>query len=186
MKKIYEQFCKLEEIIALVLLSGITILVFVAAVMRTLNMPLNWAQDAALVAFAWLIFLGSDIAMRGEGLIGVDLIVRKFPMTVQKALDVIFKLIIIAFLVVLVVNGYGMTVSGWSRQITTLGISYSYVTMAVPVGTALYATSDIMGCSIEDTIRYGWPFYLAIVAVIIFMVIFPDAVLFLPNLVYGT
>ena len=78
MKKIYEQFCKLEEIIALVLLSGITILVFVAAVMRTLNMPLNWAQDAALVAFAWLIFLGSDIAMRGEGLIGVDLIVRKF------------------------------------------------------------------------------------------------------------
>lgn len=57
--------------------------------------------------------------------------------------------------------------------------------MTPPVGTALYTCSDIMGCSIEDTVKYGWPFYLAIVAVILFMVFFPDAVLFLPNLVYG-
>ena len=28
-----------------------------------------------------------------------------------------------------------MTIEGWDREITTLGISYSYVTMAVPVGS---------------------------------------------------
>ena len=57
--------------------------------------------------------------------------------------------------------------------------------MTPPVGTALYATSDIMECSIEETVRYGIPFYIAIIAVILFMILFPDAVLFLPNLVYG-
>ncbi len=57
--------------------------------------------------------------------------------------------------------------------------------MTPPVGTALYATSDIMGCSIEETVKYGIPFYIAVAAVIVFMVLFPDAVLFLPNLVYG-
>lgn len=57
--------------------------------------------------------------------------------------------------------------------------------MTPPVGTALYATSNIMECPIEDTVRYGWPFYLAVVAVILFMIFFPQAVLFLPNLVYG-
>ncbi len=57
--------------------------------------------------------------------------------------------------------------------------------MTPPVGTALYTCSDIMGCSIEETVKYGWPFYAAIVGVILFMVFFPDAVLFLPNLVYG-
>ena len=57
--------------------------------------------------------------------------------------------------------------------------------MTPPVGTALYTCSDIMGCSIQETVKYGWPFYLAIVGVILFMVFFPDAVLFLPNLVYG-
>lgn len=57
--------------------------------------------------------------------------------------------------------------------------------MTPPVGTALYATSDIMGCSIEETVRYGWPFYVAVLAVVAFMIFFPQAVLFLPNLVYG-
>lgn len=57
--------------------------------------------------------------------------------------------------------------------------------MTPPVGTALYTCSDIMGCSIEETFKEGWPFYLAVVAVVAFMVFFPDAVLWLPNLVYG-
>lgn len=57
--------------------------------------------------------------------------------------------------------------------------------MTPPVGTALYTVSDIMECPIEDTVRYGWPFYLAVILVVAFMVFFPKAVLFLPNLVYG-
>jgi len=57
--------------------------------------------------------------------------------------------------------------------------------MTPPVGTALYAVSDIMECPIEETFKKGWPFYLAIVGVILFMIFFPQAVLFLPNLVYG-
>ena len=57
--------------------------------------------------------------------------------------------------------------------------------MTPPVGTALYAVSDIMECPIEETFKKGWPFYLAIVGVILFMIFFPQAVLFLPNLVDG-
>ena len=57
--------------------------------------------------------------------------------------------------------------------------------MTPPVGTALYAVSDIMECPIEETFKKGWPFYLAIIGVILFMIFFPQAVLFLPNLVYG-
>ncbi|MCC8060075.1 MAG: TRAP transporter small permease [Clostridiales bacterium] len=144
MKKLYEGFCKFEEWFALCLLAGLTILVFVSALMRTLKMPLNWAQDVALVAFAWMIFLGSDIAIRGPGLIGVNLIVRNFPAALQKIIDIIFKVIIIAFLGVLVVYGYQMTVSGWTRQITTLHISYGWVTMSVPVGSFFMIISTII------------------------------------------
>lgn len=57
--------------------------------------------------------------------------------------------------------------------------------MTPPVGTALYAVSDIMECSIEDTVKKGWPFYAAVIGVVAFMILFPQAVLFLPNLVYG-
>ena len=57
--------------------------------------------------------------------------------------------------------------------------------MTPPVGTGLYTTADIMGCSIQDVVKDGWPFYLAVMLVVVVMVFFPDAVLFLPNLVYG-
>ena len=57
--------------------------------------------------------------------------------------------------------------------------------MTPPVGVALYSVSDIMGCPVEETFRDGWPFYLAVVLVIAFMIFFPGAVLWLPNLVYG-
>lgn len=144
MKKIYEKACLLEEWIALVLVAGIAVLVFVSALMRTFGHPLNWAQDVALIAFAWLIFLGSDIAMRGAGLIGVDLFVKKFPRGVQKGIDILFKVIIAAFLCVLIYHGYGMTSTGWTRQITTLHISYSWVTMAVPVGSAFMLITTIL------------------------------------------
>jgi len=57
--------------------------------------------------------------------------------------------------------------------------------MTPPVGTGLYTTADIMGCTIQDVVKDGWPFYLAVVLVVVVMVFFPDAVLLLPNLVYG-
>ena len=144
MKKIYHAFCRFEEVLATCLLGGLALLVFLSALMRTFKHPLNWAQDVALVAFAWLIFLGGDIAVRGTGLIGVDLLVKKLPKAVQKWLDVVYKCLIIAFLCVLVFYGARMVSQGWSRQITALGISYSWVTMAVPVGSFLMIISTVI------------------------------------------
>ena len=144
MKKIYHAFCRFEEVLATCLLGGLALLVFLSALMRTFKHPLNWAQDVALVAFAWLIFLGGDIAVRGTGLIGVDLLVKKLPKAVQKWLDVFYKCLIIAFLCVLVFYGARMVSQGWSRQITALGISYSWVTMAVPVGSFLMIISTVI------------------------------------------
>ena len=141
MKRAYEKFFRFEEKLALVLLAGLAVLVFISALMRTFKHPLNLAQDVALVAFAWLIFIGGDVAVRGSGLIGVDMVVSKFPKSVQKWLDVFYKCLIIAFLCVLVFYGIRMVRQGWSRQIAALGISYGWVTLAVPVGSFLMIIS---------------------------------------------
>lgn len=143
-KKFYKAFCRFEEILAMVLLAGLAALVFVSALMRTLKHPLNWAQDVALVAFAWLIFFGSDIAVRGSGLIGIDMVSKHLPKKAQKTLDIVFKVIILIFLCILVYYGIQMTVTGWKRQITALEISYSWVTMAVPTGAFFMIISTVI------------------------------------------
>ena len=141
MKKVYEKFCRLEQWIAMLLLAGITVLVFVSAITRTFGFPLNWAQDAVLIMFAWLSFIGGDIALHSTGLIGIDLIVKHFPKAVQKGIDIAFKIVMLAFLAVLVVNGYSYVMTGYKRLITTLNMSYAWVTASVPVGSFLMIIS---------------------------------------------
>jgi len=58
--------------------------------------------------------------------------------------------------------------------------------MTPPVGIALYTVSDIMGCTPEETVKEAVPFYLAILAVVLIIAFFPDLILLLPNLVYGS
>ena len=140
-KKIYARFCWLEQQIAMVLLDAITVLVFVSALTRTFGYPINWAQDAALIMFAWLAFIGGDIALHSTGLIGIDLIVRRFPKVFQKGIDILFKIVMLVFLAVLVIYGYQYVLTGYKRLITTLNVSYAFVTASVPVGAVLMIIS---------------------------------------------
>ena len=140
-KKIYARFCWLEQQIAMVLLAAITVLVFVSALTRTFGYPINWAQDAALIMFAWLAFIGGDIALHSTGLIGIDLIVRRFPKVFQKGIDILFKIVMLVFLAVLVIYGYQYVLTGYKRLITTLNVSYAFVTASVPVGAVLMIIS---------------------------------------------
>jgi len=57
--------------------------------------------------------------------------------------------------------------------------------MTPPVGVALYSTSEIMGCTPQETVREAIPFYLTLLALVTILVLFPRIVLFLPDLVFG-
>ena len=57
--------------------------------------------------------------------------------------------------------------------------------MTPPVGTACYSVCDIMGCPISEYVKYSIPFFAAVIGLDIVMVFIPDAILFLPNLIYG-
>jgi len=57
--------------------------------------------------------------------------------------------------------------------------------MTPPVGIALYSTSEIMGCTPQETVKEAIPFYITLFALIVVLVLFPQIVLFLPNRVFG-
>jgi tripartite ATP-independent transporter DctM subunit len=63
--------------------------------------------------------------------------------------------------------------------VVTMGI------MTPPVGIALYTTSTIMGCKPEETARESLPFIIAVLVVVAFCIFFKDAILFIPNLIFG-
>jgi tripartite ATP-independent transporter DctM subunit len=54
-----------------------------------------------------------------------------------------------------------------------------------PVGVSLFAVSSILECPVEETVKYEFPFLIAILAVVIICVVFPKFVLLIPNWIFG-
>ncbi|MDP3600593.1 MAG: TRAP transporter small permease [Bosea sp. (in: a-proteobacteria)] len=128
-----------EFLAAKLLLAAIVILVFIAALGRTFGYPLIWSIDVAQLLFIWVCFLGANRAMRLKAHIGVDLFVRKLPRTPRWLVEIALALLSLAFLIALAVSGYRLTMLNWQRVYGDSGISYAWVTAAVPVGSALLA-----------------------------------------------
>lgn len=141
MKNLYGYFCKLEETLVKSFLVAITFLVFISAIFRTMKYPLNWAVDLSMLLFAWVVFLGANMALRNTELVNVDLFINKFSQKIRKNIYIFWNIIIILFLVFLIWHGIPLALESTNRQFQTLGISYSWATISVPVGAALMIIS---------------------------------------------
>jgi TRAP-type C4-dicarboxylate transport system permease small subunit len=130
-----------EAGLAKVLLAVITLLVFVAGITRWFNLPLVWSVDLAQLLFIWLCFLGANEVMRRRAHIGVDYFVRRLPRRRRAGVEIVLAVLVLAFLVTMIVTGTRLTLLNWQRVYGDSGLSYAWVTGAVPVGCALLAIS---------------------------------------------
>lgn len=144
MKELYEFICRKEILLAQCSLALLSLLVFAAAVGRSLYYPLNWAMDAATFLFAWTVFFGADAAMRLDRLFCLEVITHRLSRKAQLYLKIINFAIIIIFLLGMIV--YGVYLSYTTRLRTFQGIpgfSYTWVTLSVPFGCALMLVTAI-------------------------------------------
>lgn len=145
MKRFYAQLCIVEGWIARVLLVGMVLLIFAAAVARLMAYPINWAIDIATAMFAWACLFAADVAWRNDKLMCVDVLTNYLPDRAKAILRLVNYAILTAFL--LYVIPAGLWLSWVSRARSFQGIpeiSYSWVTMAMPVGGALLLITTIL------------------------------------------
>jgi TRAP-type C4-dicarboxylate transport system permease small subunit len=135
---------RLELFAAKALLAAIVLLVFVAAVGRTFGYPLVWSVDVAQLLFIWVCFLGANRALRLKTHIGVDLFVRGLPRRTRHHVELALAVVALGFLGVLAVSGYRLTMMNWQRVYGDSGISYAWVTAAVPIGAAMLAVTLVI------------------------------------------
>ena len=125
MKTLAALFYKLEALVTSALLCLISVLVFISAIARTIGRPINWAQDVALLAFAWLTFLGADYLAKSGKLINIDMVLKLFPKSVQKILGIVFDILALIFLATLAYKGQQLVGRSWNRVFNTLNLSYA-------------------------------------------------------------
>ncbi len=128
---------KIEFAIAAVLLAAIVLLVFISAIMRTLDHPVIWSIDMSQLLFIWLCFFGAVRALREKAHIGIDILVRLLPHKPRFWLEMTASVVILIFLGMLTNEGTRLALSNTQRQFGDSGLSYFWVTIAVPVGCVM-------------------------------------------------
>jgi TRAP-type C4-dicarboxylate transport system permease small subunit len=145
MKKLYEYICNGETFVARSLLIAMVILVFGAGIARVVGYPINWAIDMATCFFAWACFFSADIAWRNDKLMSVDIFVNYFPEKVKKYCRMVNYTILVVFLMYVVVAGLWIAYVSRERAFQGIpAISYSWVTLSLPVGGVLLLISTIL------------------------------------------
>ena len=143
----------IEEALGRALLAAIVVLVFVAAISRSFDHPIVWSVDLAQALFIWLCFIGALKALRARAHIGVDYFVQKLPHPLRRGLDLFLAVLAVAFLATMGWFGFQLTILNWQRTFGDSGISYAWVTIAVPIGCGLLGI--ILLYQIALALRFG-------------------------------
>jgi TRAP-type C4-dicarboxylate transport system permease small subunit len=133
----FRRLAQLEFLISAGLLGAICLLVFAAGLMRSFGHPLIWSVDMAQLLFIWLCFFGAARAMRQKGHLGIDLLVSWMPHRNRLGLEIVLSVVILVFLAMLAVEGVKLALQNWQRTFGDSGLSYAWVTLAVPAGCAM-------------------------------------------------
>jgi TRAP-type transport system small permease protein len=143
---------KLEVVIAGTFLVLMVLLIFGGGIARMLHYPLNWTGDAATCLFAWACFLCADIAWRNNSLMAIELVTERLSPRLQAALWYLSHLIIVAFLIYVMIAGLWLSWISRTRSFQGIPeISYSWVTMSLPIGAALLLITAVL--KIRDEVR---------------------------------
>ena len=143
-QKAYRIYCRVEEIIVGTFFATIVGLTFINAVLRTMNRPIVTTDDICLLLFSWTALLGADVALRYSRLVGMDMLVSKFPPKLQKFFQILVFVIMITAMLLFSRYGILLARKNWSRFLNTLPISYGWVTISFPVSCCLMIFTSIL------------------------------------------
>lgn len=152
MRALYALVLRLEAILAGAFLLLMVLLIFTGGVARLLHHPLNWTIDLATCFFAWACFLCADIAWRRDALMSIDLLADRVPEGFRRALHYCNYAIILVFLAYVIYSGLSLSWVSRARSFQGIpGVSYSWVTMSLPVGGTLLLITTVL--KLRDSLR---------------------------------
>ena len=142
-----------EEKIAYFFLFLIVFLVFLAALLRLVGVPQAWMGDLSKIFFAWVIFLGSDIAMSAGRHIGVEFFEERLPILWRKRIAQLWSILIVAFLSFITYYGWFLTQKS-RREFDSIMISDFYLVLSLASILIICVICDYLKSNRENKKTY--------------------------------
>jgi TRAP-type transport system small permease protein len=121
---------------ALAVINGImSIAIFVQVMCRfVFGTAIVWAEEFAVLLFAWLIFVGAAYAQKSDSHLSIDTVRTMVGRKTAVAMDVFRLLLIVACSVVAIWEGIGLAIRVLPLLYPAMEITRAWLYAAVPVG----------------------------------------------------
>lgn len=107
-----------------------------------LKFTYHWAEEIAVGAFIWTIFLGFANAYKTKSLIGVEILTSILPQKCRNIVELVTSIIITILSVIMFYFSYKY-VAGSTKITAALEISYGYINTSMIISFALITVYSI-------------------------------------------
>ena len=97
----------------------------------------TWYDEIARACFVWVVFLGAAVGVKRGAHFRLHLLVDRLSPRLQRIAAVLGVLMVMAFSLVLIRQGWVFAELGSVQQTPVMGISKGWIYAAMPVGGAL-------------------------------------------------
>ena len=120
-------------------------LVFVNVIARyVLNFSIIWAEEVSQYLMIWIAYLGAGLALREGRHVALELLHDSLPVALGRKLRMVVGGFVLVFLGAVTVLGFQFAVFVWSQETPVLNISLGIPSLAIPIGTLLFAVHLVL------------------------------------------
>jgi C4-dicarboxylate transporter DctQ subunit len=132
-----------------------SLLLFVNVLLRYLFLaPISWAEELTLYLMAWIVFVGSSVAIRTRGHIAIDLLPLALSPLARRRLALTISLLMLIFLAVFFFYSaeHTLRVRSVGQVMPVMQLPMWLAYLAMPVGSALmfFRTSQLMWRQVRE------------------------------------
>lgn len=107
--------------------------------------PLTWTEETSRYSFIWIVLLGAAFAVRRREHVVMEILVKKFPVTLQKRISVALNLIILISLIYLLPVSWKFFWFIKNVSAPTMKISWGFLFFSAPLSLLLMAMHTLIG-----------------------------------------
>jgi len=126
------------EWVCLILMAALSVDLMLGVFSRyVLASTFTWYDEIARACFVWVVFLGAAVGVKRGAHFRLHLLVDRFPPGLQWAAGIFGRLVVVAFSIALIQQGWAFVELGRAQQTPVLGLSKAWIYSAMPLGGAL-------------------------------------------------
>ena len=138
-------FLATNRAVIFLMMAVMTTLVFVNVVARyAFNFSIIWAEEVSQYLMIWIAYLGAGLALREGRHVALDMLHDRLPLALGRRVRVVVGGLVLAFLGAVTVLGFQFAVFVWNQETPVLNISLGIPSLAIPIGTLLFAAHLVL------------------------------------------